>query len=301
MSQPPAPFDPAVGGPGAAPAGGGTPVCYRHPDRETYISCQRCGRPICPEDMNPASVGFQCPECVREGNATVRQPRTVLGGTVRRREGLATITLIVLSVLAFGAQTVFPGFAFRFELRGGAAFNAVAGVTYGVAGGEVWRLLTSGFLHSGLLHLAINMFSLWVLGRPLESALGRARFVGLYLTGIVGASAVAYLLTAANQPVVGASGGIFALLGAMFVLGRRLGIDVRSLSGVLVVNLAISFLVPNISWQAHLGGLATGALVGAGLLLAAQRRRPPLGVLGYAAGLVLVVVVVAYRTAALTV
>jgi len=295
MSQSPAPLDPTAG-----PEGSGAPVCYRHPDRETYISCQRCGRPICPEDMHPASVGFQCPECVREGNAAVRQPRTVLGGTVRRREGLATIALIAVSVLAYGAQEVFADFTYRFELRGGAAFNAGSGVTSGVAGGEVWRLLTTGFLHGSVLHLAVNMFSLWVLGRPLEAALGRARFVALYLTGVVGASAVAYLLTAPNQSVVGASGGIFALLGAMFVLGRRLGIDVRSLSGVLVVNLAISFLVPNISWQAHIGGLVTGALVGAGLLVAGQRRRPLLGVLGFVVALVLVVAVVAYRTSALT-
>lgn len=293
MSQSgPAPFDPAVEG--------RAPVCYRHPDRETYISCQRCGRPICPDDMLPASVGFQCPECVREGNATGRQPRTVLGGTVRRREGLATTALIALSVLAFGVQYVLPDFTSRFELRGGGPFGAGAGVTSGVADGEVWRLVTTGFLHGSVVHLAVNMFSLWILGRPLEAALGRARFLGLYLVGLVGSSAVAYLLTPPNQAVVGASGAIFALLGAMFVLGRRLGIDVRNLSGVLVVNLAISFLVPNISWQAHLGGLATGALVGAGLLVAGKRRRPLVGAVGYVVAVGLAVVVVAYRTAALT-
>jgi membrane associated rhomboid family serine protease len=302
MSQPhPASFDPD--GPadrGTDVTGARPPVCYRHPDRETYIACQRCGRPICPDDMRPASVGFQCPECVREGSASVRQPRTVLGGPVRRREGLATATLIGLCVLGFGAQYALGDFTSRFELFGGGPSVAGPDPASGVAGGAVWRLLTTGFLHGSPVHLAVNMFSLWVLGRPLEAALGRLRFVGLYLTGLLGSSAVAYLLTPPYQPVVGASGAIFALLGAMFVLGRRLGIDVRSLSGVLIINLAISFLVPNISWQAHLGGLATGALVGAGLLVAGQQRRPLPGLAGYVVALVLAVAVVAYRTTALT-
>lgn len=305
MSQsPPVPHDPAVGAGGSSPVvpdSGRPPVCYRHPDRETYIGCQRCGRPICPDDMRPASVGFQCPECVREGNTTVRQPRTVLGGAVARREGVVTKTVIGLCVVAFVAQQVVPGFTDRLELFGGGVFRGVPGPSAGVAGGDIWRLLTTGFLHAGLLHLATNMFSLWVLGRPLEAALGRLRFVALYLTGLLGSSAVAYLLTPPDVPVVGASGAIFALLGALFVLGRRLGLDLRSLSTVLVLNLVISFTFPGISWQAHLGGLVSGAVVAAGLLLGARTRRPLLAVVGFVVVLAAVVAVVAYRTAALTV
>ena len=299
------PFDPSAGGgptvtPGADASG--TPVCYRHPDRETYIRCQRCGRPICPEDMHPASVGFQCPECIREGNASIRQPRTVLGGGIHSRPGLVTEVVIGLCVLAFAAQQFVPDFGSRLELFGGfRGGGAVVGGDAGVAGGEVWRLLTAGFLHAGLIHLGVNMFSLWVLGRPLEAALGRLRFVGLYLAGLLGSSAVAYLLTPPNVAVVGASGAIFALLGALFVLGRRLGLDTRSLTGLLVINLVISFAVPGISWQAHVGGLVSGALVAGGLSLAARRRTPLLGLAGYAVVAALVVVVVTARTAALTI
>lgn len=295
------PLDPSAGdGPTATSADDAvTPVCYRHPDRETYIRCQRCGRPTCPEDMHPASVGFQCPDCIREGNASVRQPRIVLGGGIHFREGLVTKGVIGLCVLAFGAQQVVPGFGPRLELFGG--FHGGAGGDAGVAGGEVWRLLTAGFLHANLIHLGVNMFSLWVLGRPLEAALGRLRFVGLYLAGLLGSSAVAYLLTPPNAAVVGASGAIFALLGALFVLGRRLGLDTRSLTGLLVINLVISFAVPGISWQAHVGGLVSGALVAAGLSLAARRRTPLLAVAGYAVVVVAAVVVVVLRTAALTI
>ena len=303
-----------VGGGGAEPAGGGgaastgaagVPVCYRHPDRETYISCQRCGRPICPEDMRPASVGFQCPECIRGGNASVRMPRTVLGGTVRRRDGVVTYTLIGLCVAAFVAQYVFPTLLFRFGLVGVARFDASVGtgggVSSGVAGGEWWRLVTSGFLHVGLLHLGVNMFSLWVLGRPLEAALGRARFLALFLAGLVGAGAVAYLLTPPLQPVVGASGAIFALLGAMLLLARRMGIDPRSLVGILVVNIAISvFGAAYISWQAHLGGLVAGVLIGAGLVLSARRRQPVIGWVGPAVVVIASVLVIVARTTQLT-
>ncbi len=274
------------------------PVCYRHPDRETYISCQRCGRPICPDDMRPASVGFHCPECVRTDNAGMRTPRTVLGGAVRGRDSTVTMTVIGLCILGYGLQLAVPSLADRFLLVGG--FLGPSGELQGVAGGEYWRLVTAGFLHGGLLHLGVNMFSLWILGRPLEAALGRLRFAGLYLAGLLGADAVAYLLTPPGVAVLGASGAIFALLGALFVLGRRLGLDLRSLTGVLVINLVISFTVPNISWQAHLGGLVSGAVVAAGLLLPAARRRPLLAVGGYVVVVIATVAVVAYRTVSLT-
>lgn len=287
-------------GPPTSDDGPGTavPVCYRHPDRETYVSCQRCGRPICPDDMRPASVGFQCPECVREGAASVRQPRTVLGGRLSRRDGVVTMAIVALCVLVYVAELADPGLDSRLFLLGGQAVPGGGGL--GVAGGEWWRLVTAGFLHGGIFHLAVNMLSLWWLGRPLETALGRVRFAGLYLFGLLAGSAAAYLLTPAYAPVVGASGAIFALLGALLVLARQMGIDPRSLVGVLVVNAAISVLAQGISWQAHAGGFVAGVVVGAGLLASARRREHWLGWAGYAVVAVLVVGTIVYRTGQLT-
>lgn len=299
--------DSGTAGSGAAAApppvpDAGAPVCYRHPDRETYIRCQRCGRSICPEDMSPASVGFQCPVCVHEGRATVRRPRTVLGGALRARDSAVTTTVIAICVLVYGAGLVVPDLTLRYALLGGGRFLTPTGAVDGVAGGAWWRLVTGAFLHANLLHLGVNMLSLWILGRPLEAALGRLRFGALYLVGLLGSSAVAYLLTSPAQPVVGASGAIFALLGAMLVLSRRLGIELRGLVGILVVNFVITFVGAGygISWQAHLGGFIAGVVIGAGLLLGARVRRGLLAWTGFAVVAVGAAVVIAVRTAQLT-
>jgi membrane associated rhomboid family serine protease len=145
---------------------GTIPHCYRHPTRETYISCQRCGRPICPDCMRQASVGFQCPECVREGNKSVRTARTAFGGALSTDAGYVSKLLIGTNVVVFLLQQVVQGFTNRFALIG--AFPPPPfPIRLGVADGEYYRLLTAAFLHGSVLHLALNMYALYLFGPPL--------------------------------------------------------------------------------------------------------------------------------------
>jgi len=255
-SDPPTPSGP---GEGQAPA---VPTCYRHPQRETYIRCTRCERPICPDCMTAAAVGFQCPECVSRGKAAVRQGRTVFGGRIV--EGaVVTKTLIGLTVLAFIAQSVvgLGESVERFALLGFAS-NA-QGEVIGVAAGEYYRLLTAAFLHGSILHIAFNMWVLYALGPQLEAALGRIRFITLYLVAALGGTVVSYTFSTPNVPSVGASGAIFGLMGATLVLGHALRQEVTSVLVFIGINIAIGFVVPNIDWRAHLGGLVVGAAVAA--------------------------------------
>lgn len=265
------PSGPAAADDGAA--GTGVPTCYRHPDRETYVRCTRCERPICPDDMRSASVGFQCPECVAEGNRTVRQPRTVLGGRVSPAAARVTFTLLGLNVLAFLVQQAVPGFTSRFSMLpsfpGGPGYE-------GVAGGEYYRLITAAFLHAGLLHIGFNMYALMLVGPQLEAVLGRARFLALYLLSALGGSALSYAVGPLTQQSVGASGAIFGLFGALLVVSRRLNYDVRPVLGVIGLNLVITFLVPSIDWRAHIGGLVTGVVLAAAFAYAPPRLRPVL-------------------------
>lgn len=247
------------------------PGCYRHPDRETGISCTRCERPICPECMISASVGFQCPECVRGGSGTghgaaANAPRTIAGGVVAADPYLVTKILIGINAAVFLATVVFPGLALQLELIGRYR-ELLGGPIEGVSTGEYYRLLTSTFLHTALWHIFGNMLGLWFIGGPLEQALGRARYLTLYLLSALGGSAVVYLLTPMNAATLGASGAVFGLLGATVVLARRMRYEMRPLITVAVFMLLLTF-VPglNVSWQAHIGGLITGALVALGLL-----------------------------------
>lgn len=247
------------------------PGCYRHPDRDTGISCTRCERPICPECMISASVGFQCPECVRGGSGTghgptANAPRTIAGGVVVADPHLVTKILIGINVALFLAAHAFPGLAIHLELIGWYS-EQLGGPPEGVATGEYYRLLTSTFLHVAPLHILSNMFALWFIGGPLEQALGRARYLTVYLLSALGGSALVYLLTPENVPTLGASGAVFGLLGATVVLARRLRYEMRPLVTMAVFMLVLTF-VPglNVSWQAHIGGLVTGVLLALGLL-----------------------------------
>lgn len=247
------------------------PGCYRHPDRETGISCTRCERPICPDCMISASVGFQCPECVRGGSGTghgraANAPRTIAGGVVAADPYLVTKILIGINVAVYLATEIFPRLAIHLALIG--SYNEqLGGPPEGVATGEFYRLLTSGFLHVDWWHVLGNMLGLWFLGGMLEPALGRARYLAVYLLSAWGASALVYLLTPENTPTYGASGAIFGLLGAAIVLARRTRDEVGPLIAVAVLMLALTF-TPwlNLSWQGHIGGLITGSLLGLGLL-----------------------------------
>ncbi|MEV0275012.1 rhomboid family intramembrane serine protease [Streptomyces sp. NPDC050610] len=275
--------------------------CYRHPDRETGVRCVRCERPICPDCMVSASVGFQCPECVGSGSGTgqdprANAPRTVAGGAVAADPRRVTKILLGLNVAMFIAVlSVGDGLVVDLSLIG-KAFDPSGSGWIGIATGEWYRLLTSTFLHQQIFHIGFNMLSLWWLGPPLEAALGRARFLVLYLLSGLGGSALAYLLAAQNEQVIGASGAIFGLLGGTAVVLRRLRYDMRPVIVLLVLNLLITFTWSNISWQAHLGGLVVGAAVAYGLVHAPRDKRALVQRVTCVAALLVIVAVVWVRT-----
>ncbi|HUQ00704.1 MAG TPA: rhomboid family intramembrane serine protease [Aeromicrobium sp.] len=247
--------------------------CYRHAGREANIRCQRCERPICPDCMRDASVGFQCPTCVDEGRKSVRQPRTVAGGAIPADVGRASLALIAINIAVFLAQLATAGSPGSVTQLGQMDSSAVAS-------GQYWRLLTGEFLHGGPLHLVLNMFALYLFGPAAERALGTVRFLASYLTMAVAASTFVYALT--TQSTVGASGAIFGLFGLVFVLLLKAGQDVRGLIVLLGVNGLIS-LNANISWQAHLGGFLTGIVLGAVFAYAPRSSRTLWQVLAFAA------------------
>ncbi|MGV9449805.1 rhomboid family intramembrane serine protease [Streptomyces sp. NPDC003635] len=284
----------------------GLPGCYRHPERETGVRCTRCERPICPECMVSASVGFQCPDCVRTGSGTghppaAARPRTMAGGNLTADPHLVTKILIGVCVVAYLFQmAVGDRFTDSFDLIG-RAFVPHLGDVEGVAEGQSYRLLTSTFLHGSVIHLLFNMLSLWWLGGPLEAALGRARYLVLYFVSGLAGSALAYLLAEPNTATLGASGAIFGLFGATAVLMRRMNYDMRPIIALLAINLIFTFSPGfNISWQAHIGGLVAGVLVGYGMVHAPRERRA-LVQYGIAAVVLAVVVgLTVLRTAQLT-
>lgn len=240
--------------------------CYRHPMRETGVRCVRCDRPICPDCMRPASVGFMCPDDVKLGAASIRQPRTAVGASVpRSATPLVTYVLIAVNValflLTFGTTNV----GILHNQAGGLYQNWILVPSLVVQSHEYLRLLTGAFLHLNLLHIAFNMIALYVLGPPLEALLGRWRFLAVYLLSALGGSVAVLLLSPLNTATVGASGAIFGLFGAALLLYRQLRIDVRSLLMTLAINLVITFTLPFISWQGHVGGFLVGALAGAAI------------------------------------
>jgi membrane associated rhomboid family serine protease len=280
------------------------PTCYRHPDRETGIRCTRCDRPICPDCMIDASVGFQCPDCVRGGSGTghapgASRPRTLAGGTVTADPRLLTKILLGINVAVFLAVHVWSGLLDHLLLIG-AWPPAPFGPTQGVAEGEWYRTVTAMFTHEAPWHIAFNMLSLWFLGGPLEAALGRARYLALYLTSGLAGSALTYLLTAPTAASLGASGAIFGLFGATAVLMRRLNYDMRPVIALLVINLIFTFGWSNIAWQAHIGGLVAGAVIGYAMVHAPRERRSLVQFGSCALVLLLVVGVTLLRTAQLT-
>lgn len=277
-------------------------VCYRHPDRDAYISCQRCERPICPECMRDAAVGFQCPGCITQGAKSVRQPRTAAGGAIPANAGFATWVLIGINAAVFVLSLVLQELGRTgLDVWGALVGHAViydGQLVEGVSGGEYWRLLTSAFLHASLLHLAFNMFGLYLFGQFLEERLGTARFVAFYLAAALFSGAVVYWLTAPNVPTVGASGAVFALFGLALVLLLKAGQDVRTLVVLLAINGLLS-LRDGISWQGHLGGFVAGVLFGLALVVAPRGRGALAQTIGVAVLVVLAVAITVLRTLAL--
>ncbi|MDT0436897.1 MULTISPECIES: rhomboid family intramembrane serine protease [Streptomyces] len=290
---------------GSTPDAQRLPGCYRHPDRETGIRCTRCDRPICPECMVDASVGFQCPQCARGDSGTghapaASRPRTLAGGTVVADPRLVTKVLIGLNLALFLVQqAVGDRFTDRLDLIG-QAYVPLLGSVEGVAEGQWYRLLTAMFLHGSIIHILFNMLSLWWIGGPLEAALGRARYLALYFVSGLAGSALSYLLAAPNQPSLGASGAIFGLFGATAILMRRLNYDLRPVIALLVINLIFTFGWSGIAWEAHIGGLVAGVVTGFAMVHAPRRRRSLVQYGTCAVFLVVIVVVTLLRTAQLT-
>lgn len=229
------------------------PVCPRHPDRISYVTCQRCGRPACAECQVTAAVGTQCVDCVREASKNIPSTRTVFGGKATDGRPLVTYILIGINVVVFGLQMVISGLTDQLMYAG--IFTSPFGPA------ESWRMLTSAFAHSPTFigHIAFNMYALYICGRVLEPMLGRSRFLALYLVSALGGSVAVLLISSPLSPVVGASGAVFGLFAALFVLMRSRGIPVVQIGILMAINLAIGFIFPGISWEAHVGGLVVGA------------------------------------------
>jgi membrane associated rhomboid family serine protease len=241
-------------------------VCYRHPDRETSVKCSRCGRPICPDCMYDSPVGMRCPECAGRRTRARGLPIARSGATY------GTYALIALNVIVFIAELGGGGGAG--SLEGGGQLIADGGLLGPAVAdqGEWYRIVTSGFLHAGPLHLFLNMFVLYILGTILEEGIGTARMVGIYFVSLLAGSFGALLLDP-NELTVGASGAVYGIMAATFLVARQRGVEqLASQIGLWVIlNLAFTFSVPGISIGGHLGGLAGGAAA-AGVIIAGERR-----------------------------
>jgi len=243
--------------PMATPEQTQTMVCYRHPRNETAITCSTCGRPICTECMVFAPVGIKCPECAGLPSGTQKAASRARSLAVPGTDFIVTKVLLALNVLVFLAQIVQSG---SLTNPYGELFQK--GALYGpfVAQGDWWRLVTCAFLHGSVLHIFFNMLMLWWFGRPLELLLGRGRFLAVYFISILAGSAGA-LIISPEVPTIGASGAVFGILGAGLVLERS-NINVFGGSALIIVvlNLALSFTLNNVSIGGHVGGLVGGAL-----------------------------------------
>ncbi|MDQ1288182.1 MAG: hypothetical protein QG622_1747 [Actinomycetota bacterium] len=282
------------GGTGAEP--GAAPVCPRHPRRESYVRCQRCDRPVCPECQRSAAVGVQCVDCVRAQAKTVRTTRTVFGGRASSTRPLVTQSIIVVCVAVFLGQMA-SGDVVTVRL----SFMPV------LAFAQPYRFLTSAFLHSTQFvpHIIMNLYILWLLGPRLEQLFGHARFAALYLVSALGGSVGYFVIVSPTDDAghwivgaVGASGAIFGLFAAQFVVDRRLGRDTSGITGLIVVNAVIGFIPQfNIAWQAHLGGLVVGAAAASILAVPALARRDRAQLAAMAGLVVLLVAVVMLKAA----
>jgi membrane associated rhomboid family serine protease len=252
-----------------------TPTCFRHPGRETYVSCVRCGRPACPDCLRSAAVGQQCVECIREGNRGTRRAGGVFGGQATSG-AVVTWTLVGINVLLYIVELAHSSLGNDWAMLGGAVSG---GKVIGVAAGQWYRLITSAFLPPpglgglGPLDIAFNMWALIIVGPALERMLGRLRYLAVYLISGIGGSVAFFFLAPVNEPALGASGAIFGLFGAWFVLSRRLRMDSRQVVMLIGLNLVLGFVIPNIAWQAHVGGLIAGCLLTAAYAYAPRPNR----------------------------
>ncbi|MEU3981786.1 rhomboid family intramembrane serine protease [Streptomyces sp. NPDC026672] len=289
-------------------------TCFRHPKVESHVRCTRCDRYICPNCMREAAVGHQCVECVKEGARSIRQARTAFGGRISAVPAV-TYVLIGLNVAAYLAELVRPSVVDRFGMLGRGLVGADGHFLWqypygpdvhaeGIAGGEWYRLLTGAFLHEpptggtfGIAHILMNMVALWTIGRVVEAQLGRVRYLALYLLSALGGS-VLELLIAPDALSVGASGAIFGLGAAYWVMGRRLGYDMaevnRFMSGLLLWLVISAWIT---SWEGHLGGLLAGGAVTLAYAYAPRDGRRTLIQAGTCVALLVLLLVLAYAKA----
>lgn len=292
------------------------PVCYRHTDRESHIRCQRCGRPICPDCMHDAAVGFQCPACVAEGRKQTRQGLTRYGGRRPANPQATTMALIAVNVgvwlataLAGGASSPLvralvlrpDGGCLGVGAPDAGSCRSSGGLWLpGVADGAVWQLLTNAFLHVAVLHLLLNMVAVYVLGPQLEALLGRARFLALYLVSALSASALVMWAAPQFQATLGASGAVFGLFAAYLVVALRVKAPLQPILVILGINLVITVVGRGyISWQGHLGGFVGGILLAIVLVVAPNQRRAQWQWAGVGVVAVLVLALIAARIAVL--
>jgi membrane associated rhomboid family serine protease len=245
-------------------------TCYRHPDRRAGVSCQRCGRPICPSCMSDASVGFHCPECARGGRQKVYTARTL--------PGVASRPLVTYALVAANVAVFVYGIGQGGRGISGTDQMTIDGGLFGpaVAAGDWYRVVTAGFLHASILHLALNMYLLYLLGALLEPFLGRVAFAAAYFAALLTGS-FGVLLTSPTELTVGASGAVFGLMGLAAVVQWSRGVNVfrGGLGGLIIINLVLTFAIPGISIGGHIGGLL-GGLVAGWLLVDLPRRVPAL-------------------------
>ena len=240
-------------------------VCYRHPTRETGVHCTRCGRPICPDCMIQAPVGFQCPNCVEEARRDFRRGpgRAARGGIVATKALLFAIAAVfVVEVVTGGPLALFKG------PPGDRLFDLGAMQPLAIADGQYWRLFSAMFLHAGLLHIGFNAYALWLFGSSVESTYGRARFILIYFIAGFLASAASYAFGPVEALGVGASGAIFGIFGAFIAYNYRrrhlalAAANLRWAMTMILLNVLLAFGFPGIDWRAHLGGVIAGVLAG---------------------------------------
>ena len=253
--------------------------------------------------MRDASVGFQCPECVAEGARSIRVPRTVFGGTVSAREGIASMVLIGINVAAFVLTILTGGNGGKFFENGAmlasTATDQAGNVLTGVSDGAYWRLVTAGFLHENILHIVLNLYALYLFGPLVERALGIKRFVAAYMTALVASSVAVYWLSGERTLTIGASGAIFGLFAMALVFLVKAKQDITFLLVLLALNAVIS-LQGNISWQGHLGGFLTGLVLGYGFAYAPRERRNQVQIVMFAVLWIAIIGGVVVRTAQLS-
>lgn len=306
--------------PQADPSAAGVPTCYRHPDRETWIRCQRCDKSICPDCMRDAAVGFQCPDCVKQANKGSRQNRALYGGERSADPRLTSYVLIGINAIVWLAITATggnrsrlvellalrpngycaPGDGFVYDLTHPLCTTPGVREAAGVGDGAWWQLMTSVFTHIEIWHLALNMFAVFILGPTLEGIVGRTRLLAVYLISGLASSTLVMWLSFEYGATVGASGAIFGILGALLVAARKARLNAQWLVQNLVLGAVITVVGWRmISWQGHLGGFLGGVAAAAIIAYAPQARRSLVQWVGLGALAVVLVVLALVRAASL--